>query len=246
MATSRQQATRKNVADPERWASIVAGGLLGYLGWRRGWQGTLQPRSTASLVLGALLGGTGAVLAYRGATGHCPAYEQLGIDTASASGKGRDIEVEEAITVQASRQEVYDFWRDVERFPQFMRHLETVEDRGEGRSHWTARAPKDVATVSWDAEITEDEPGERLAWRSLPGADIENSGSVRFAEAPKGATEVHVRITYRPPDTAVNSLVSRLLNSAFEQLVKEDARRFKHLMETGEMPTIEGQPQGGR
>lgn len=226
-------APARNVAGPERWASFVAGGLLTYFGLRRGWIGKL------------LLGGLGGALVYRGATGRDPMYDRLGLNTASSS--TTSLEVDEAITVQATPQEVYDFWRDVERFPEFMHHLEKVEALGDGRSRWTARAPKEVATVSWETEITDDEPGRKLAWRSLPGADVHNTGTVRFAEAPKqGATEVHIQIAYHPPEGAPGSgLAARLFNPAFEQLIKEDARRFKHLMEAGEVPTIEGQPKGG-
>ena len=227
-----QTSSDQNVAQPERWGSVAAGALLTYFGLKRSWLGT------------ALLGGAGAALAYRGITGHCPVYERTGITTASS--KLTSVEAEEAVTVQATPREVYDLWRDVERFPAFMRHLEQVEERGEGRSQWTARAPKDLTTVSWEAEITADEPGERIAWRSLPGSEIENSGTVRFSEAPNdGATEVHVHITYRLPEAATGSVAAKLLNPAFEQLVKNDVRRFKHLMETGEVPTIEGQPHGG-
>lgn len=231
-AVRRDGRSRRNVARAERWVSAAVGGLLTYAGARRGWLGLLG------------LGSLGGALLYRGITGHSPVYERLGVNTAET--EVAPVEVSEAVTVQKSPQEVYEFWRDVERFPRFMRHLESVEDLGDNRSRWTARAPGDLTTLTWEAEITEDKPGEQIAWRSLPGADVANTGSVRFSEAPKGgATETRIQISYHPSDVSPGGgLAAQLLNPAFEQLVKEDARRFKHLLETGEVPTIEGQPQG--
>ncbi len=237
-----------NVHRAERWASIAGGALLAYAGTKRGWTGKL------------LLGTAGGALLYRGATGHCPAYEQAGISTAEpqegshvgqgADGRAKAVEVDEAVTVARPREEVYRFWRELENLPRFMRHIESVEALGEKRSRWTARVPKGLGTITWEAEITEDVPGETLAWRSLPGADIENHGTVRFDDGPEGwgaegrGTEVHVRISYRPPAGEVGHLVAKLLNPANKQMVKEDVRRFKHVLETGEVPTIEGQPTG--
>lgn len=193
---------------------------------------------------GLMTAAAGSALLYRGTTGHCPAFEQLGMDTAQSHAASA-AEVDEAVTVYKPRDEVYAFWRKIENLPRFMRHLETVEDLGEGRSRWTARVPKDLRRVTWEAEVTEDEPGEKIAWRSLPGADIQNAGTVRFNDAPKkNATEVRVQISYRPPAGDVGALAAELLGPANRQLIKDDVRRFKHLMETGEVPTIEGQPTG--
>lgn len=101
------------------------------------------------------------------------------------------------------------------------------------------------ATAEWDAEITEDEPNRRLAWRSLPGAQVDNAGEVRFEPAPGGrGTLVTAEMQYRPPAGAVGATIARLLGSSPERLVGEDLRVFKQLMETGEIATTEGQPAG--
>ena len=87
----------------------------------------------------------------------------------------------------------------------------------------------------------------RLAWRSEPGADVDNAGEVVFEDAPGGrGTEVHVHLSYRPPAGAAGKAAARLLNPVFEQMVKEDIRRFKHVLEAGELPTTAGQPKALR
>jgi uncharacterized membrane protein len=112
-------------------------------------------------------------------------------------------------------------------------------------SHWVARAPRGLTTLEWDAETTEDRENELIAWRSLPDADVDNQGVVRFQDAPDGrGTEVHVSIQYRPLAGAIGDALARLLNPISSQLIKEDLRRFKRLLETGEIPTTEGQPTG--
>lgn len=228
-------SSRINVGQLERVASALGGGLLAAWGLRR----FSLPR--------LLTAATGGVLLYRGLTGHCPGYEQMGVSTAE-TGRATALEIDEAVTVNKPREEVYDFWRELENLPRFMRHIESVEALDEKRSRWTARVPKvpkDVGTISWEAEITEDAPNERIAWRSLARADIQNAGTVRFKDAPEGrGTEVHAQIRYRPPAGDVGALVTRLLDPANEQMVREDVRRFKHILEAGEAPKIEGQPTG--
>src|SRR5215212_9007441 len=107
--------------------------------------------------------------------------------------------VREAITVLRPLEEVYSFWQDFENLPRFMSHLESVEVTGNGRSHWKSKGPAG-SSVEWDAEVTEAVPNERIAWRSVENADVENSGSVMFMEAPGDrGTEVHVILNYDPP-----------------------------------------------
>ena len=116
-----------------------------------------------------------------------------------------------------------------------MWHLEQVEWTGEGRTRWTAKAPLGT-TVTWDAELTEDVRGEVIAWRSLPGADVDNTGSVRFTPAPAGrGTEVRVHLRYSLPGGRAGALVARLLGEEPHQQVEDDLRRFKQVLETGEV-----------
>ncbi|WP_329083448.1 MULTISPECIES: SRPBCC family protein [unclassified Streptosporangium] len=150
-----------------------------------------------------------------------------------------------AITINRPRQEVYRYWHDFENLPRFMTHLESVEMTGDGHSHWKARGP--VKTVEWDAEIVDDRSDELIAWRSMPGALVGNSGSVRFSDAPGGrGTEVRVNLAYAPPGGRAGLAFARLLGEHPEQQVRDDLRRFKQVVETGEVVRSEGSPEGTR
>lgn len=229
----------RNISETERWASIIAGGALAVLG--------LERRSPLGIAL-ALVGGD---LIRRGATGHSFIFEALGIRTAPA-GQGAEttsvpyelgIRVEEAVTVNKPRHEVYEFWRNLENLPRFMQHLQTVRVDG-GRSHWTAKGPAG-RTVEWDAVIHNEVENERIAWRSLPGSDVDNAGSVLFTDAPAGrGTVVRVELQYNPPGGVLGAIVAKFWGEEPSQQVREDLRRFKRIMETGELITTEGQPSG--
>ena len=161
-----------------------------------------------------------------------------------SAGSSGDLELTAAITVARSPEEVYDFWRGLERLPAFMWHLEQVEWTGEGRTRWTAKGPLGTS-VTWDAELTEDVRGEVIAWRSLPGADVDNSGSVRFVPAPAGrGTEVRVHLRYAVPGGRLGATVARLLGEEPHQQVEDDLRRFKQVLETGEVVRSDGTPEG--
>lgn len=151
-----------------------------------------------------------------------------------------------AITVNRPPDEVYRLWRDVEGLPRFMAHLESVRAEADGRSHWVVRAPAGT-TVEWDAEVTEDVPDQVLAWRSLDGADVPNAGTVRLAPAPGGrGTEVRVELEYRPPGGALGAGAARLFGEEPVQQLKDDLRRFKQVVETGDVVRSEGSPDGTR
>jgi uncharacterized membrane protein len=114
-----------------------------------------------------------------------------------------------------------------------------------------ARAPAGT-TVEWDAEITDDVPGERIAWRSLEGASVGNRGQVEFRPAPGGrGTEVHAQLEYAPRGGAprggaLASVIARLFGEEPQQQVSDDLRRFKQVVETGEIARSEGSPLGTR
>ena len=140
-----------------------------------------------------------------------------------------------AITINRPPDAVYRFWRQLENLPRFMSHLESVHVSGETQSHWVARAPIG-GTVEWDAEITLDRPGEVIAWRSLPGADVEHSGSVHFERAPGDrGTEVKVAMVYNPPGGLVGIGFAKLSGEEPGEQIKGDLRRFKQVMEAGEV-----------
>jgi uncharacterized membrane protein len=230
-----------NVGGAERWVSIAAGGALAILGLLR-----RSPAGVAAAV-------AGGVLLYRGATGRCPVYGTLGVSTASEdTGEERyitgvrDVVVERVCTINRDADELYAYWRELENLPRFMHHLQSVTVLDDGRSRWVARAPVGE-TVEWIAEITDDVENELIAWRSLPNVDVQNEGEVEFAPAPGGrGTEVRVTITYRPPWGIVGSMFAKLFGEEPSQQIEEDLRRFKQLMEAGEVATIEGQTHGQR
>ena len=159
-------------------------------------------------------------------------------------GEDKAVQFTKTIIIERSPEDLYGFWRNMENLPRIMRHVQEVRVLDDRRSHWVVRTPTG-ATAEWDAEITEDEPNRRLAWRSLPGAQVDNAGEVRFEPAPGGrGTLVTAEIQYRPPAGAVGATIARLLGSSPERLAGEDLRVFKQLMETGEIATTEGQPAG--
>lgn len=154
------------------------------------------------------------------------------------------VQVKKSITINRSPEELYRFWHDFQNFPRFMIDLESVQVISETRSHWVAKGPAGKR-IEWDAEIVEDRPNELIAWRSLEGSDVENSGSVRFEPAPgKPGTVVQVVMEYHPPAGALGATFAKLLGANPKQQLHENLRRFKQLMETGEIITTEGQSAG--
>lgn len=235
ISPGKQDKTSTNVGETERWFSTLGGGALFIYGLTR--------RSVVPTLLGGFL-------AYRGLSGHCPMFEQLDINTAtgknilSGSSSSHGIEVKHTLTINRPAAELYQFWRNFENLPRFMKHLETVQVIDDQRSHWVVQMSP-APTVEWDAAITVDRENEVIAWRSLPNADVENTGQVRFTPAPGDrGTEVQVELMYNPPAGVVGTAIARLFKVVTSQQIKEDIRRFKRLMETGEIPTTEGQPSG--
>jgi uncharacterized membrane protein len=232
-AAGRQQGAGVNVSGAERWASVIGGGALAFYGLTRGSLG------------GVALAAVGSSLVYRGATGHCPAYGAMGVNTAGHSHAALQarhaIKVEESITVNRSAAEVYHFWRRLENLPRFMEHLESVTATDDRRSHWIAKAPLG-AKVEWDAEIINDRENELIAWRSLPGSQIPNAGSVRFAPAAGGlGTEVMVELFYDAPGGQIGAAFAKLFGEEPRQQVHDDLQRFKQVMESGEASATAGQ-----
>ena len=150
------------------------------------------------------------------------------------------IRVQQSITVNAPRERVYHLWRQLERLPDVMSHLESVKDLGGGRSLWRAAAPAGT-TVEWEAELTEDVENARIGWRALEGSTIPNAGSVTFTDAPGGrGTEIHVDLRYDPPAGSVGAAVAKLFGKEPNQEIAKDLRRFKQRLETGEITTARG------
>jgi uncharacterized membrane protein len=153
------------------------------------------------------------------------------------------MQVRGAITVLRPREEVYAFWRDFRNLPRFMFHVESVEPVEDGRSHWAVKGP--TGTVEWDAETTEERLNERIAWRSVDGSKVQHSGAVEFRDAPgERGTEIVVNLDYSPPGGPVGAIVAKVTGEEPRQQVKDDLRRFKQVMETGEVVRSDGTPEG--
>ena len=154
------------------------------------------------------------------------------------------IHVKKSITINRPPEEIYSFWRDFRNLPRVMSHLESVEVTGDRESHWVAKAPAGMK-VEWDAIITDDKPNELIAWRSVEGAEVQNSGIVRFQPAPGGrGTEIQVELQYNPPGGRLGGMIAKLFGEAPEQQIEEDLRRFKQLMETGVIIESDASIQG--
>lgn len=228
-----------NVGKGEREASLLLGPVVALYGIAR--------RDIPGLFLAAL----GAGLVYRGASGHCGVYGALGLDSRDRGEKGelthrRHVRVVESFLVNKSPDELYAFWRNLENLPSIMSHLESVRVTDHNRSHWITQAPKVAGgTVEWDSEIVEEQPGRRIAWRSLPGADVENQGIVEFKRAPGDrGTIVRVELAYSPPAGRIGQWFAKLLGENPETQLRDDLRRFKRVMEIGENITTTGQSRG--
>ncbi|HEX4148990.1 MAG TPA: SRPBCC family protein [Pirellulales bacterium] len=213
-----------NVAPWERWVSLAAGGGLVLDGLRRG--------SLLRLAVG------GGLLA-RGATGHCPVYRALGVDSAAEPRHGRwvavpaghGIRVDERIQIRRALADVFEFWRNLENLPRVMDHLHSVERVGTSRTHWVAKGLLG-RTAQWDAELINQRPNELIAWRSLPGGDIDMAGSVRFSPSPDGfGTMVHVELKYDPPGGRLGATLAWLLGDDPRTQIRQDLTRLKDLLE---------------
>jgi uncharacterized membrane protein len=210
-----------NVGQTERVISGAAAAVLALV--------ALRKRRLRRLLL-PLAGG----LASRALTGRCAVNRALGRNTARSeqmgrAGRRRRIKVDQSITINRPRQEVFAFWRNFENLPRFMDHLESVRVLDEGRSHWIAKGPAGKR-VEWEAEIHEEIPDQLIAWRPLEGAPVDHEGSVRFSPGESDATEV--RVVLRG-----GAAVARLFGEDPDRRVAEDLRRFKQVLEAGEVST---------
>lgn len=226
-----KEGVQINLGQTERVLSFVAGGLLTLYGISKGKRG---------LPLAVL----GAPLIYRGVTGYSHTGAFLGTtpEDRTRAPWNRKLRLEETITINRPRGEVYAFWRDFENLPKFMKHLENVRPRGEGSYHWVARAPVG-RHVSWNAEISQEVENELIAWHSVGKADVDNWGVVEFHDSAEGGTEVHVVLEYIPPGGMLGSAVARMLGDEPHSQVREDLRRFKNILETGRIEKHDGEVQ---
>lgn len=163
----------------------------------------------------------------------------------SFSKKGGEIKLHTKQTIKRSRKELYAYWRKLENLPNFMSHIRQIDEIDDRRSKWTAGIPGGLATIEWEAVIEQDHENEYISWRSIADADIENSGEVRFKDAPAGkGTIVETTIFYSPPAGKVGDYAAKMLNPAFEKTVKKDLKQFKVQMEEGGEAKRKSKPAG--
>jgi len=216
---SPREQNESNVSNFERGLSIAIGAWMLYRGLKK---------LTKSPITNLLKASTGAGFLYRGITGYCPIYNHFDID----GKKTTSVNIRNTFIVNKPRHEVYAFWRKLENLPLFMRHLETVEELDNKRSHWEAKIPSNMLTLKWEAEIVKEELDTLISWQSLPGSTIENAGKVEFRDAlGNRGTELRIMITYRPPAGNIGTQLAKWFNPMFEKMVKEDVTNFKQFIE---------------
>ena len=227
----------KNISRGERIGSALGGAAMVLGGLKRG---------HASGLLMTLAGG--ALLA-RGVSGHCAGYQAMGMDTSdyhrqTAVPNKTGAKVERTIVIGKSPEEIYSFWRDVENLPRAMHHLKSVEAIDRQRSRWVADGVFGKL-VQWEAEIFQEHEPDTIAWRSIPGGDVDTAGSIHLRSLGHDrGTAVTISLRYNPPAGALGVTVASLMGEGVEDKLDEDLRRLKSLLETGEVPTITGQPSG--
>jgi uncharacterized membrane protein len=213
-----------NVNDVERIGSVLLGGGMAVFGAQRG--------SLSGWLIAVIGGG----LVYRGVRGHCMVYEQLGISTAKGRGRATTIpaqhgvHVEHSVIVQREAEELYDAWRRFKGLPDFMSHLKSVEEIDDRRSRWTAEGPFGMS-ITWEAEIIGERPGELIAWRSIDGSVVDTAGSVHFEPSGEAATQLTVNLKYNPPAGKAGAKIAQLFGANPDQQIVEDLQRFKKIME---------------
>ena len=205
-----------NVSPAERGISLLSGAYFLY--------DAIAKKEKSPL--GAILAG---YLLYRGISGNCVVYNALG--KTKPDNHSRNVNIRVNQIVDRPREEVYEFWRNLENLPLFMEHLVDVQQINDSISAWEARLPGGVGKVRWKSEIVMEIQNEHLGWQSLPGSSLQNAGKVEFFDAPNGGTELHVVFSYHAPGGIAGEGAARLLNPVFEDTVREDLQNFKYYIE---------------
>jgi uncharacterized membrane protein len=198
------------------FAGAAGGALAVYAGKRRG-------------LIGAAIGPVGLAMLSRALT-NLEIKRLVGLEAGP-----RTIDIEKTINIGAPVEEVFDFWAHHEKFPQFMSNVREVRKIGEGKYHWVVAGPVGVS-VEWDAEITKLVPNQVIAFKSLPGAAIEQKGLIHFTSTSDGDTCIDIKMSYNPPAGAIGHLVAMLFGADPKSEMNEDLMRMKSFIETGQVP----------
>jgi uncharacterized membrane protein len=214
-----------NIGRVERYGSIVGGAALVAAG--------LSRRNLPGL----LMAGLGGLLVLRGVGGHCKMYDSMGVTTCSLKHRSgvpgqTGHKIEKTVTIARPPEELFRFWRNVENLPEFMEHIESVRMIDDRMSHWTVRGPAGHR-LEWDAEIVNEHPGEMISWQTLPGADVQSAGTVRFTPAGDGrSTVLRVVLEFRPPGGSLGARIARLFGKDPAGQLEHDLSRLKRIIES--------------
>lgn len=214
-----------NVGEIERYGSIAGGAALVVAG--------LSRRSLPGL----LLAGLGGLFIMRGVGGHCRLYDAAGVSTCALPQRPgvpgqTGYKLEKTVTIARPPEELFRFWRNLENLPEFMENIESVRVLDDRRSHWVVKGPGGHR-VSWDAEIVNEHPGEMISWQTLPGADVQSAGTVRFTPTDDGrSTILRVVLEFRPRGGALGAGIARLFGKDPAGQLDHDLGRLKQIIES--------------
>jgi len=223
-----------NVGEMERYGSIVGGAALAVVG--------LSRRSLPGL----LLAGLGGLFILRGVGGHCRLYDTMGVSTACGGQRAgmRDQtgqKIEKTIEIGRPPEELFRFWRNLENLPEFMETVESIRIVDDRRSHWVVKGPGG-RRLEWDAEIVNEHPGEMISWQTLPGADVQSAGTVRFTPVEGGKwTHLRVVLEMRGPGGALGAGVARVCGKEPGWQLERDLERLKRMMESRDVSAAAGE-----
>jgi uncharacterized membrane protein len=233
LATGAALLTKKN-AEPWLWSRLVGDAM------------------DVSVLAAALRSNTGtprrtwAALSVVAAIGAVDFAAALNSRAQRVGSRKADEFLEHSIIINRPPAACYEFWRNLSNLPQFMPRLESVTVLDQSRSYWRVRGPGGLH-VGWGARIVVDDAGQQISWHSEEGSELRNAGTVRFSAAPGNrGTLVRLQMHYQPPVGRTAVKLAKLIGSDPNAELREDLRRFKRLLETGEIPTTQGQPSGRR
>lgn len=154
----------------------------------------------------------------------------------AAGGSSGDSVTARAVTINRPAAELYAYWRDFGNLATFMDNVVEISAIDQTRSHWVVKAPGG-RTVEWDAIVTEEQDGRLIAWKADDDADVPNAGRVEFRDAGDRGTVVTATIAYDPPAGIIGKVIANMFQREPAIQARRDLRRFKQLMETGEIAT---------
>ncbi len=206
-----------NVGERERILSALAGSLLIY---------AMAKKHTVNTLM--LLGG--GYLLYRAVSGHCTVYDALSGRRSRVT--GGELKVRTHVVVNRPRAEVYAFWRRLENWPLFMRHLEHIDELDQRTSAWRLKMPGGMGDIRWEARIVKEEKDTELSWHSVEGAVIRNTGKINFSDTPGRGTRIDVMIAYSVPSGPIGERMAGLLTPGFRRRIEEDIHQFREYLGT--------------